>query len=64
MTTKNDTNGPSVIPKPKKLPEVNPLEDPDERIIPEEDDPDIIPDEDEPFENPPPYELPEPGEGP
>ncbi len=47
MTTKNESHGPSVIPKPKKLPEVNPLEDPDERIIPEEDDPDIIPDADD-----------------
>jgi hypothetical protein len=56
---------------PKKVPEVPPLKknieampiiDPEEAIIPEE-----IPDfiqEENPFENPDPYELPEPGEGP
>jgi hypothetical protein len=53
---------PLEIPDPDKFPETNPPFDPEEPVIPDED-PDIIPDED-PFENPPPYEIPEPGEGP
>jgi hypothetical protein len=52
---------PTKIPPPAGLEEINPLVDPEDLIVPEED-PDIIPDED-PFENPP-YEAPEPGEGP
>ncbi len=61
--------------EPKKIPPALPVEkphipretelplpvDPEEPGIPEED-PDIIPDEN-PFETPP-YEMPEPGEGP
>jgi len=53
---------PTEIPAPGKLPEILPVFDPEEPMIPVED-PDIIPDED-PFENPPPFEIPEPGEGP
>lgn len=49
------------IPIPEKKPEMPTPADPEEPIIPVED-PEIIPDED-PFENPP-YEVPEPGEGP
>jgi hypothetical protein len=45
----------------KGLPEVKPIIEPEDPVIPVED-PDIIPDE-EPFETPP-YEIPEPGEGP
>lgn len=52
---------PIETPMPGKLPEVVPPFDPEEPIIPEES-PDIIPDED-PFETPP-YEIPQPGEGP
>ncbi|MFN5422423.1 MAG: hypothetical protein ACK5AO_04075 [bacterium] len=51
---------PEVTP-PDKTPEVEPLVDPEEPLVPEED-PDIIPEE-KPFETPP-YEVPEPGEGP
>jgi hypothetical protein len=50
------------VPSRKKYIEVTPIIDPEEAIIPEEI-PDIIPEEN-PFENPEPYELPEPGEGP
>jgi hypothetical protein len=50
------------VPSRKKYIEVTPTIDPEEAIIPEEI-PDIIPEEN-PFENPEPYELPEPGEGP
>lgn len=50
------------VPARKKNIEVEPIIDPEEAIIPEEI-PDIIPEEN-PFENPNPYELPEPGEGP
>lgn len=52
---------PIEIPNPGKYPEADPVFDPEEPIVPEED-PDIIPEED-PFENPP-YEIPDPGEGP
>ena len=53
---------PVEIPIPNTFPETAPPFDPETPVIPEED-PDIIPDED-PFENPLPYEIPEPGEGP
>jgi hypothetical protein len=49
------------FPKPEILPEKIPVSDPEEPIAPEID-PNVIPDED-PFENPP-FEIPEPGEGP
>ena len=55
---------PVIIPEvhpPKKTPEVQPIHDPEEPLVPEEQ-PDQIPDEN-PFETPP-YEVPEPGEGP
>lgn len=52
---------PLEIPVPEKKPEIPVPADPEEPLIPVED-PEIIPDED-PFENPP-YEVPEPGEGP
>ncbi len=47
---------------PVKDPEIHPDAVPDMPVLPVED-PEIIPDED-PFENPPPFEVPEPGEGP
>jgi len=50
------------IPKPEKFPEIKPP-DPEEPLNIPEEDPDIIPG-DEPFENPPPDEIPPPGEGP
>jgi hypothetical protein len=68
-TTKDPTKIPE-MPKPDKTPEIGQPEktpeienphDPETPKIPEEA-PDNIPDED-PFENPPPYEVPEPGEG-
>lgn len=62
MPKKKQPGKPSEIPKPKILPEIKPIGEQEEPIIPEET-PDIIPDED-PFENPPPFEIPEPGEGP
>jgi hypothetical protein len=49
------------IPKPLREPGTFPGEEPEIPPIPEEE-PDIIPDED-PYETPP-YEVPEPGEGP
>lgn len=49
------------VPKPMREPGQFPVEEPEIPPIPEED-PEIIPDED-PFETPP-YEVPEPGEGP
>jgi hypothetical protein len=61
MAKKTNPDKPFEIPLPEKHPETNPPFDPEEPIIPEEE-PDIIPDED-PFETPP-YEIPEPGEGP
>ena len=51
---------PEVLP-PAKIPEISPLIDPEEPLIPEED-PDSIPEED-PFVSPP-YEIPPPAEGP
>ncbi|WP_460551083.1 hypothetical protein [Ferruginibacter profundus] len=52
---------PVEIPVPKEKPEIELPIDPEAPLIPEED-PDIIPEEN-PFETPP-FELPEPGEGP
>lgn len=46
----------------EKFPEIIPPLYQEDQVIPEVD-PEIIVDED-PFENPPPYEIPEPGEGP
>ncbi len=51
---------PEVLP-PSKIPEISPLIDPEEPLIPEED-PDEIPEEN-PFVSPP-YEIPPPAEGP
>lgn len=51
---------PEVLP-PIKIPEIIPLIDPEEPLIPEED-PDAIPEED-PYVSPP-YEIPPPAEGP
>ena len=61
MAKKITPDKPVEIPKPLVIPEWDSPVDPDEPVIPLED-PEIIPDED-PFENPP-YEIPEPGEGP
>jgi len=61
MPTKKIPGQPIEIPSPAKHPEIRLPVDPEEPVVPVED-PDIIPDED-PFENPP-YEIPEPGEGP
>lgn len=51
----------SEIPPLKRLAEAEPPFTPEEPIIPEENQ-DIIAAE-KPFENPPPFEIPEPGEG-
>ena len=61
MSPKKIPIAPVENPSHAKHPEIPPLTDPDELIVPEED-PDLIPDED-PFETPP-YEVPDPGEGP
>jgi hypothetical protein len=61
MSKKKQPNKPSEVPLPEKKPELIPP-DPEEPLNVPEEDPEIIPDE-EPFE-PPPYEVPEPGEGP
>lgn len=55
MTTHIDPKHP---PQPPKLP-VEPGEPP----MPQDDDPELVADDD-PFENPPAYEVPQPGEGP
>lgn len=60
MAKKIHPSNPAEIPSPK-TPEWQPGEEPEQPLLPEED-PDIIPEED-PFETPP-YEIPEPGEGP
>jgi len=60
METKKKTDKSTSVPVVKE-PHIDPLVDPEELIVPEED-PDIIPDED-PFATIP-YEAPEPGEGP
>ena len=62
MAKKKQPNKPIEIPKRKTKPEIKPG-DPEEPLIVPDEDPDIIPDED-PFENPPPNEIPPPGEGP
>lgn len=61
MDKKKKADKPVEVPSPGKYIEVNPDEIPESPALPEED-PEIIPDED-PFETPP-YEIPEPGEGP
>lgn len=61
MPKEKQPTKPAEINPPGKLPEIAPPVDPEDPVIPVED-PDIIPDED-PFENPP-YEIPQPGEGP
>ncbi|MBL0358230.1 MAG: hypothetical protein IPP72_15775 [Chitinophagaceae bacterium] len=61
MPKKIQPGKPAEMPPPVKHPEYVPPADPEEPLVPEEE-PGIIPDED-PFETPP-YELPEPGEGP
>jgi hypothetical protein len=62
MPIKNEPDKPTEVPLPQRHPEIIQPIDPGEPIIPLED-PDIIRDED-PFENPPLFEMPEPGEGP
>jgi len=61
MAKKIKPDKPLEIPSPEGKPEIDPIIDPEEPLIPTEN-PDIIPDED-PFETPP-YEIPPPGEGP
>ena len=61
MKKERSPQKPVEIPSPSKEPENPQPIDPEEPLIPE-DDPDIIPEED-PFVSPP-YEVPEPGEGP
>ncbi len=61
MPGRNQPLPPGIVLEPAKKPEIIPPLDPEEPLPPPED-PDIVPDED-PFENPP-YEVPEPGEGP
>jgi hypothetical protein len=62
MTAKKKSTKPVEMPPSLKKREIEPPVDPEEPVISEEG-PGIIPDED-PFENPPPFEIPEPGEGP
>lgn len=62
MQEKKQSGKPAEFSKAKIIPEVKPVAEPGELILPDED-PEIIPDED-PYENPPPFEEPEPGEGP
>ena len=61
MEKKMKRKEPSRLPLPEKRPKIILPDDPEEPIITEED-PDIIPDED--TVELPPYETPEPGEGP
>lgn len=61
MAKKIKPTAPIEVPKPGKHSEMDLPFDPEEPVIPIEE-PDIIPDED-PFETPP-YEIPDPGEGP
>jgi hypothetical protein len=63
MKTQVTPGKPAAIPRPVKQPEILPPADPGEPLILPEEDPEILPDED-PFETPPPFEVPEPGEGP
>jgi hypothetical protein len=62
MQNKKHQYNPTEIPPPGIKPGISIPVDPEDPVIPLED-PVIIPDED-PFENPPPFEIPEPGEGP
>lgn len=62
MTPKNNPHKTTEKPVPGQIPELEPLNDPEEPVLPAEL-PDIVPEED-PFENPPPFEIPDPGEGP
>jgi hypothetical protein len=62
MATKKQPGQPVEIPSPVNKPEITIPVDPDEPVIPLED-PYLVPDEG-PFENPAPFEIPEPGEGP
>lgn len=61
MAKKKIPPKPFEIPAPEKRPEMDPSHIPESPELPEED-PDLIPEED-PFETPP-FEIPEPGEGP
>ncbi len=61
MEKKKKTGNPAEIPSPGKKPEITPIFDPAEPVIPEVD-PDFIPDDDP--EETPPFEIPPPGEGP
>ena len=61
MPKKTQPKEPIEIPTPERNPEINPEDIPESPVLPEEE-PDIIPDED-PFITPP-YEVPQPGEGP
>lgn len=61
MAKKKPLQKPFEIPAPEKRPEMDPSHIPESPELPEED-PDLIPEED-PFETPP-FEIPEPGEGP
>jgi hypothetical protein len=61
MPDKKKTGAPIEVPHPEQIPEIKPEVDPEYPLLPEEE-PDVIPEED-PFETPP-YEVPEPGEGP
>ncbi len=62
MDNRNKSVIPREMPPVIKSPEITYPIDPEELIVPDET-PEIVPDED-PYENPPPYEMPEPGEGP
>lgn len=61
MMTQIIPDEPIGVPFPLRDPEIDPEEFPEDPVLPEEE-PYIIPQE-EPFE-PPPYEVPPPGEGP
>ena len=62
MPKKKQPNKLPEVPGPETKTEIKPV-DPEEPLDVPGEDPDKIPDED-PFENPPPYEVPLPGEGP
>jgi len=61
MPDKKKEGQPVEVPGPEKTPEIKPEVDPEYPLLPDES-PDVIPEE-EPFVTPP-YEVPEPGEGP
>jgi hypothetical protein len=63
MAKKKNPNRPFEIPKPEKRPEITNPSDPEEPLHTPAENPEIIP-EDDPYENPPPYEIPAPGERP